>query len=251
MIRKKIIVGQDHFSTASEEVLLVPDVLRVKGSIVPRIVGPVLTVTIWATLAAYAWSRGSRWPHSRVQECTSYDRYYEGRKDFGTMMSHIRNVSRLIWLNVGVPPSDDITKGKSPGANLTAAQLRRRKVDALKLCVCFAFAVKIIYAERMGLTGMTTRVYFPSTARSRATVTVLAKHPHSCYILPLLDMRSNSNSRIVTPEEYENEDNRPASVDATKRIRVKRSKDKLKQPSTRIAKTQKTPAKLIASNNRL
>ena len=52
-----------------------PDVLRLKGSvsspsltdllctltffkIVPRIVGPVLTVTIFATLAAYAWSHG-------------------------------------------------------------------------------------------------------------------------------------------------------------------------------------------------
>ena len=52
-----------------------PDVLRLKGSvryipcctmrifehleqIVPRIVGPVLTVTIFATAAAYAWSKG-------------------------------------------------------------------------------------------------------------------------------------------------------------------------------------------------
>ncbi|KAJ3554812.1 hypothetical protein NM688_g2909 [Phlebia brevispora] len=86
-----------------------PDVLRLKGSIVPRISGPVLTVTIFATAAA-SIAIHRRWPDSRVQEWvsykphslsrvtaelraprrTSYDRYYEGRKDFATMISQVR-----------------------------------------------------------------------------------------------------------------------------------------------------------------
>ena len=45
-------------------------------------------------------------------------------------------------MNVAVPPADDIAKGKMPGATLTAKELRRKKVQAMKLCICYAFAVK-------------------------------------------------------------------------------------------------------------
>ena len=58
------------------------------------------------------------------------------------MPFQIRNVTRLIWINVSVPPADDASRGKFPNATLTPTQLRRRKVDAIKLSLCFAYAVK-------------------------------------------------------------------------------------------------------------
>lgn len=71
-----------------------PDVLRINGSIIGRIFGPVLTVTIFATLVAYAWSKGKRvvLTNSVVpllsvvvglilvfRNGSSYDRFWEGR----------------------------------------------------------------------------------------------------------------------------------------------------------------------------
>ncbi|KAK0503047.1 Bestrophin, RFP-TM, chloride channel-domain-containing protein [Armillaria luteobubalina] len=107
-----------------------PDVLRIKGSIIPRVWGPVLTVTIFATFVAYAHTKGhhvqltnSVVPLLSVvvglilvfRNGTSYDRYWEGRKSFASMTSNIRNLSRLIWVNVAPPPSDQeiSIKGKT------------------------------------------------------------------------------------------------------------------------------------------
>jgi putative membrane protein len=138
-----------------------PDVLRLKGSVVGRIIGPVLTVTLFASLITYAWSQGKsvKLTNSVVpllsvvvglilvfRNGTSYDRYWEGRKAFSTLTSNIRSFSRAVWINVGVPPSeDDIpahAKGKTPVSSITPAQLRRRKVEALRLALSFAFAAK-------------------------------------------------------------------------------------------------------------
>ncbi|KAI5124785.1 hypothetical protein M0805_005419 [Coniferiporia weirii] len=150
---KKPKISRKHLSRYS----WLPDVLRIEGSIAVRIAGPVLTVTIFASAVAYAWYRGHNVTLSNsvtpllavvvgliLVFRTSYDRFYEGRKDFGQMVSNIRNLSRLIWVNVAVPPdSGASTLGKGPaGGQMTHAQLRKAKVDALKLCVAFAYAVK-------------------------------------------------------------------------------------------------------------
>ncbi|KAF8061518.1 Bestrophin, RFP-TM, chloride channel-domain-containing protein [Lyophyllum atratum] len=138
-----------------------PDVLRVKGSIIGRIVGPVLTVTLFAAAVAYARHLGyqmmqtsSIFPLLSVvvglllvfRNSTSYDRYWEGRKSFAALTSNIRNLTRQVWVSVAVPPKDDVplsnAKGVNPTPGITANQLRRRKIEALKLCVAFAFAVK-------------------------------------------------------------------------------------------------------------
>lgn len=230
-----------------------PDVLRLQGSIVPRIIGPVLTVTLFASGAAYLWDRGTDVALTNqvvpllsvvvglilvFRNGTSYDRYYEGRKDFATMTAHIRSLSQLIWINVAVPPADDAAKGKAPSANLTPAQLRRRKVNALKLCAAFAFTVKhylrgedgLEWADYAGILPATTAGLVRGGKASRGTsaYTTYAATAHT----------SVTTSGVGTPDE-----GRPLEVaveagDATKRIRVKRSKDKLKQPG---AKTPRTP----------
>ncbi|KAI9056841.1 UPF0187-domain-containing protein [Trametes sanguinea] len=256
-----------------------PDVLRVKGSVVPRIIGPVLTVTFFAVGTAYVWNLGHdisltnsvvpllsvvvTMPLTR----TSYDRYYEGRKDFGTMVSHIRNLTRLIWVNVSTPPADDTAKGKSAAANLTPSQLRRRKVDAIKLCLCFAYAVKhylrgedgLEWEDYAGILPASTArlaqgLYAPSNKDYRYSTATATKSPSMYASYAATGHTSRLHSGVASPStaggtppgegvgtgveiDIERGRARSRSADATKRIRVKRSKDKLKQPG----KTASTP----------
>ncbi|CDO69047.1 hypothetical protein BN946_scf184834.g54 [Trametes cinnabarina] len=256
--------------------------------IVPRIIGPVLTVTIFAIGTAYLWDLGydisltnSVVPLLSVvvglllvfrQVTTSYDRYYEGRKDFGTMVSHIRNLTRLIWVNVSTPPVDDTAKGKSPASNLTPTQLRRRKVDAIKLCLCFAYAVKhylrgedgLEWEDYAGILPPSTArlaqgLYAPSNKDYRySSGTVVTKSPSMYASYAATEHTTRQHSGVASPLtaggtppgeaagtgveiDIERGRARSRSADATKRIRVKRSKDKLKQPG----KTATTP--LISS----
>lgn len=148
-----------------------PDVLRIKGSIIGIIVGPVLTVTIFATAVAVAYHRGYQVALTNAvtpllgvvvglilvfRNGTSYDRYYEGRKDFGQMMSNIRNLSRLVWVNVTPPAtsgetsltaaaSQADTKGRTPRTSLHAV-----KVRTLRLLVAYAVAAKHHLRDEMG-----------------------------------------------------------------------------------------------------
>ncbi|KAG8681710.1 hypothetical protein FRC08_015468 [Ceratobasidium sp. 394] len=152
------------------------DVFRLDGSVMSRIIGPVLTVTLFATFVAvmvqqykHEWKLTNNVvPLLSVvvglilvfRNGTSYDRYYEGRKDFGVMMSNIRNLARLLWVNANLPlPSEDHNakqpsafmrlRGKTyePSSSIrnpviTSASLRIEKERALKLMVAFAVAVK-------------------------------------------------------------------------------------------------------------
>ncbi|OCH95244.1 hypothetical protein OBBRIDRAFT_884074 [Obba rivulosa] len=231
-----------------------PDVFRIQGSVVPRITGPVLTVTIFAAIAAYVWSRGfditltnSVVPLLSVvvglilvfRNGTSYDRWIEGRKDFGHMVSHIRSLTRLVWINIAVPPADDETKGKSPAANLNAEELRRKKVNVLKLCICYAYAVKHYVRGEDGLDYEDYAGILPaSTAR---LVQKSARKTSACVSYSATAHTTRSQSRSGTPDESPDnsrEQSPAVSIDATKRIRPKRSKDKLKLPG---AKSSKTP----------
>ncbi|KAH9932163.1 UPF0187-domain-containing protein [Amylocystis lapponica] len=229
-----------------------PDVLRLKGSIVPRIIGPVLTVTVFATITAYIYSQGtditltnSVVPLLAVvvglilvfRNGTSYDRYYEGRKDFGTMTSHIRNLARLIWINVAVPPADDDAKGKYPTANLTAAQLRRKKVEMLKLCACFAYTVKHYLRGEDGLDWADYAGILPASCVRLAQSGRSSRRASAFTSYAATARTSRSGSRAESPDELESEGSVNIAVDATKRVRVKRSKDRLKLPGTKNSST--------------
>ncbi|TCD62258.1 hypothetical protein EIP91_007135 [Steccherinum ochraceum] len=246
-----------------------PDVLRVKNSIVPSIFGPVLTVTIFAVGAAYVWDKGinisltnSVVPLLSVvvglilvfRNGTSYDRYYEGRKDFATMTSHIRNLTRLIWINAAMLPADDPTKGKFP-ASLSAKQLRRRKVDALKLCVSFAFATKhylrgedgLDWADYDGiLPQAVVRLALPSSSRGPSGLTSYNATTKTSRVVSEYPSALATPRMTGTPEEESGDEAmgdsqtiqvRQTTIDATKRIRVKRSKDNLKSAGVKSMKS--------------
>ncbi|CAE6507954.1 unnamed protein product [Rhizoctonia solani] len=161
----------------------------IDGSVTLRILGPVLTVTLFATfVATMVQVHGHNWRLTNnvvpllsvvvglilvFRNGTSYDRYYEGRKDFGTLMSNVRNLAhfgtlmsnvrnlaRMLWVNANLPHASEDVKAKQPSAFMkirgrtyqpsssiknpviTSASLRAEKERALKLMVAFVVAVK-------------------------------------------------------------------------------------------------------------
>ncbi|EEB91205.1 hypothetical protein MPER_10472, partial [Moniliophthora perniciosa FA553] len=219
-----------------------PDVLRIKGSIISRIAWPVLTNTIFSTLVAYAWSQGYRvvLTNSVVpllsvvvglilvfRNGSSYDRFWEGRKLFATMTSNIRNFSRLVWVNVAPPPTDQqalSSKGKIPTSQHTASQILRRKADTLHLCLAFAFAVKHYLRGEDGLNWGDYRDILPAGfARFDEVGHNTAKTQVSGNYQATTDSDAPSGAASLETS---------FRSDATKRVRPKRSKNKISTVTT-------------------
>lgn len=131
-------------------------------------------------------------------------------------------------------------------------ELRHKKVEALKLCICFAYAVKHYLRGEDGFEWEDFNGILPASVgrivqngangnQSGKTSTYVS------YSATARTSRSNSIPRTDSPVELDENTLRapspapglaPEGV-ATKRVRVKRSKDKLKQPSTKVS--SKTP----------
>ncbi|KAG1778529.1 Bestrophin, RFP-TM, chloride channel-domain-containing protein [Suillus placidus] len=206
-----------------------PDVLRVKGSIIGRIIGPILTVTIFAVLVAYAWFKGQRVVLTNsvvpllsvvvgliLVFSTSYDRFWEGRKCFSTITSNVRNLSRMIWVNVSLPPAEDHPAhilGKTPASALTTTQLKRQKIEALQFCVAFACAVKHYLRNEDG----------PDYDDYAGVLPASFTRFHDLGYTTAQG-RSSPNSYDAASSASDSTNNHP---DATKRIRRKRSKKPL------------------------
>ncbi|KAG9041881.1 hypothetical protein FS842_002408, partial [Serendipita sp. 407] len=157
-----------------------PDVFRYDGSIIKNIAGPVFTVTIFASFVAYLDNQGTRIQLTNnvvpllsvvvglilvFRNSTSYDRWAEGRRDFGTMTSAIRNLSRNVWISVNLPEKEEDalkymrsistqSQSQHPTSSSTAQHiasarnlwiadhLRNEKIRFMKLLVAFAIATK-------------------------------------------------------------------------------------------------------------
>ena len=141
-------------------------------------------------------------------------------------------MSRMIWVNTGLPPVDpqpSYAKGKTPGTDVTHAQLHRRKVEALKLLLSFVFATKhylrgedgVNYADYQGVLPASFARFDEvgyTTQRASSTGTYQAIRSESM-------ATSHDGSGRTTPDLQ----NRP---DATKRVRPKRSKQQLPDHTT-------------------
>lgn len=80
---------------------------------------------------------------------TAYERFWEGRKAWGTLINSVRNLTRRIWIFVEADRrSDD---------NLPSRQVHQSKATALRAIVAFAVAMKVHlrresnYKELLGL----------------------------------------------------------------------------------------------------
>ncbi|KAG2077822.1 hypothetical protein BDR04DRAFT_426816 [Suillus decipiens] len=208
--------------------------------IISRIIGPVLTVTIFAVLVAYAWSKGKRvvLTNSVVpllsvvvglilvfRNGTSYDRFWEGRKCFSSITSNVRNLSRMIWVHVSLPPAEGHPAhvlGKTPTPALTTAQLKHQKIEALQFCVAFVFAVKHYLRNEDG----------PDYDDYGGILPASFMRIHDLgYTTPQESSSPNSYDAVssVSDSTY--------NPDATKRVRRKRSKKSLVGRATASAST--------------
>ncbi|KAH6918902.1 Bestrophin, RFP-TM, chloride channel-domain-containing protein [Coprinopsis sp. MPI-PUGE-AT-0042] len=223
-----------------------PDVFRIKGSIIARIFWPVVTVSLFASFVAYASTRGYTvmWTNSIVpllsvvvglilvfRNSTSYERYWEGRKAFQSVTTLTRNFARQIWVSVNLPPEGEVPphiKGKTPVTSMTVAQLRRRKIECLHLVLSFAFATKHYLRGEDGINYPDFIGVLPKSFMKREDLR--SGGPRMGSPIGMNNPRSSDNSLApsgtTTPETLR--------ADPTKRVRAKRSKTRLSTATTVI-----------------
>ncbi|KAF8627895.1 hypothetical protein AX15_004191 [Amanita polypyramis BW_CC] len=183
---------------------------------------------------------------------TSYDRYWEGRKSFAQVTSNARSLARLFWVNVALPPTDNepaYAKGKTPRTDTTNIQLRRRKIEALQHCLSFVYATKhylrgedgMDYADYQDVLpssfmGISTATQSRSDSRQQMYDDVSQNNESSTLLVVKTSPVAYAQSRDDASSFYGNlyPDNISASnkPDATKRVRVKRSKPHVADQAT-------------------
>jgi putative membrane protein len=171
---------------------------------------------------------------------TSYDRYWEGRKAFASMSTGIRNMARIIWVNTSLPPTDTpqpaYAKGKTPISEVTASQLKRSKIEALYLCLSFMFATKHYLRDEDGINWADYRGILP-TSFTRFDEAGYSSHRSYAAI----GDESTSTNRAASVNSSGSSESKP---DATKRIRVKRSKQQISNHSTPLLQDTHTNAEI-------
>ncbi|MBF2078959.1 MAG: hypothetical protein IGR76_10690 [Synechococcales cyanobacterium T60_A2020_003] len=118
------------------------DVVRLRGTVIPAVVPRAIVYGLFGELVSvfHAWG----WPVALpvlaglipnivlglmlvFRTNTAYERFWEGRKLWGTLVNTSRNLARQIWVSVVEQESGD----------------RTEKADALRLIVAFAVATKL------------------------------------------------------------------------------------------------------------
>jgi ion channel-forming bestrophin family protein len=141
------------------------------------------------------------------------------------MSTQARNMARMIWVNISLPPTDTqpaYAKGKAPTLEVMASQLRRRKIEALHLCLSFVFATKHYLR---GEDGVNWADYHGVLPASFTQFDEASNSSHKMYAAIGSESTSTSLDASVNSSGAH-------SPDATKRIRVKRSKQQISDQST-------------------
>jgi ion channel-forming bestrophin family protein len=117
-------------------------VFKLRGSVIPSILLQVLFCAGFGCLVAYIHLHGGKVSYPMLGSVipsivvglllvfrtnTAYERYWEGRKLWGSMVNLSRNLGREIWLGIATP---------TPAA-------RAEKVAVLRLLVAFAVSTKL------------------------------------------------------------------------------------------------------------
>ena len=132
-------------------------------------------------------------------------------------------MSRMIWINVGPQAPSTApqqVKGKAATTEGVHIQLRRHKIEALQLVLSFVFATKHYLRGEDGLHYPDYLGVLPHSLVRRASI-ASGRYPTKAYSTISND---GIGSGHTTPDSNKS--------DATKRIRVKRSKPQLSDPST-------------------
>jgi len=108
-------------------------VIKLKKSVIPKIYVPVILVTIWSALLKLFYDRYKEMDYIKYiffptslltylglvlslllvfRNNSAYDRFYEGRKSWASILNHARNLSRHIWICVDVEETDPLKDEK-------------------------------------------------------------------------------------------------------------------------------------------
>ncbi|KAK6908026.1 hypothetical protein I203_102027 [Kwoniella mangroviensis CBS 8507] len=144
---------EDHKPKLSK-ISWLPDIFVFRSSILPIVLGPVLTVTLFSAGVAAAsqlWGKEVGLTNNVVpllsvvvglllvfRNSSAYERYAEGRKDFTALISIARNLSRNIWVAVNLPPPPS----DSSQPTMSRRQLTAEKRKVIRLVVAFVVATK-------------------------------------------------------------------------------------------------------------
>jgi len=142
-----------------------PPFLRMDGSILPKLIVPLIFVAIWATvITCLSQIRNVPLSTSNVlltvlgfvvglalsfRSATAYERYSEGRKNWSLLIRTSRNMARTIWVSIDEGCEEDKKQ------NLLG------KLTAINLLVAFAVALKhwlrfepsVTYKDLIALVG--------------------------------------------------------------------------------------------------
>ncbi len=116
--------------------------LRWRGSVIPAVFPRVILCSAFGLLVSTLHEFGITLSWSALSEVvpsivlglllvfrtnTAYERFWEGRKAWGTLVNTVRNIARQIWGAIAERKPED----------------RKAKIEALRLLVAFAVAVKL------------------------------------------------------------------------------------------------------------
>ncbi len=119
-----------------------PLIFKLKGSVIPAILNPVSCSGLFSLIVSILYRLGYpvSWPVLEglvptivlglllvFRTNTAYDRFWEGRKAWGTLVNSVRNFSRQIWVAVDETNPEDASV----------------KADNVRLLVAFAIATKL------------------------------------------------------------------------------------------------------------
>ncbi|KAH8597413.1 Bestrophin, RFP-TM, chloride channel-domain-containing protein [Bisporella sp. PMI_857] len=121
-----------------------PYFIRMHGSVMPRMIVPILCIAGWACMITAIHKRVTPLGVSTLlltvlgfvvglslsfRSSTAYERYSEGRKTWCTLLIHSRNLARYIWVHVGE------REGRKKEDLL-------QKITAMNMVLAFAVSVK-------------------------------------------------------------------------------------------------------------
>ncbi|CAG8677974.1 uncharacterized protein OCT59_006316 [Rhizophagus irregularis] len=148
----------------------VPEFLRLKGTVLPHVIVQTIIVTLISTVVVILFELTdiklsvSKAPPTSISNIftqiigivvgllltyrtnTAYDRYWEGRKLWSTMVVQIRNFTRYMWIGVR---EDGKKKGADPHGQ-AKPEIVIEKRTALNLLLGFTVAVKHYLREEPG-----------------------------------------------------------------------------------------------------
>ncbi|KAJ3047691.1 hypothetical protein HK097_011296 [Rhizophlyctis rosea] len=127
------------------------DLYRIRGSVVPKVFIPASVLTLWGTLwtVLYMVAKVQFFAIPTLlitvlgvvmslllvfRTNTAYDRYWEGRRIWGTLLTNVRNLSRFVW--VSITPTDE--------------QTTNEKIGAMNLILAFPVATKHFLRDEPG-----------------------------------------------------------------------------------------------------